>query len=263
VGAAHRLARHLARVRALAEGESEPSPLLYQHALRDVIGRCLYGVDVNPMAAELCRVSLWLEALEPGKPLSFLDHHVRVGNSLLRATPELIAAGLPDEAFAAIEGDDKKACTALRKRNKQERDGLQRDMLHLMVAEPKAEYNSIEARTRGIDEAPDDTIDDIQRKGEQFCGLLVSPEYEHARQVADAWCAAFVWRKELPAPFEPVTTDTIRRLEADPRALPAAQRRRSSAWRINTSSSTGTWPFRMCSQRAASTACSGIRRGTR
>jgi len=61
VGAAHRMARHLARVRALAQGESEPSPLLYQHALRDVIGRCLYGVDINPMAAELCRVSLWLE----------------------------------------------------------------------------------------------------------------------------------------------------------------------------------------------------------
>jgi hypothetical protein len=65
VGAAHRLARHLARVRALAQGESEPSPLLYQHALRDVIGRCLYGVDINPMAAELCRVSLWLEAWSP------------------------------------------------------------------------------------------------------------------------------------------------------------------------------------------------------
>ena len=65
--------------------------MLYQHALRDVIGRCLYGVDINPMAAELCRVSLWLEALEPGKPLSFLDHHIRVGNSLLGTTPELIA----------------------------------------------------------------------------------------------------------------------------------------------------------------------------
>ena len=58
VGAAHRLARHLARVRALAQGESEPSPLFYQHALRDVIGRCLYGVDINPMAVELCKVTL-------------------------------------------------------------------------------------------------------------------------------------------------------------------------------------------------------------
>ena len=104
VGAAHRLARHLARVRAHAAGESEPSPLLYQHALRDVIGRCLYGVDMNPMAAELCRVSLWLEALEPGKPLSFLDHHIRVGNSLLGTTPELIEAGTARRGVQAAAG---------------------------------------------------------------------------------------------------------------------------------------------------------------
>gem|GEM_PF-6127047 len=94
------------------------------------------------MAAELCRVSLWLEALEPGKPLSFLDHHIRVGNSLLGTTPELIARGLPDEAFNPIEGDDKKLCSALKKLNKQERAG-QQSMLHLMVAESQAEYNSI------------------------------------------------------------------------------------------------------------------------
>jgi hypothetical protein len=118
VGAAHRLARHLARVRALAAGESEPSPLLYQTALRDVIGHCLYGVDINPMAVELCKVTLWLEALEPGKPLSFLDHHIRCGNSLFGATPELIKGGIPDEAYNPIEGDDKEACSALKKKNK-------------------------------------------------------------------------------------------------------------------------------------------------
>lgn len=218
VGAAHRLAKHLARVRALTQGESEPSPLLYQHALRDVIGRCLYGVDVNPMAAELCRVSLWLEALEPGKPLSFLEHHIRMGNSLLGTTPELIAAGLPDDAFTAIEGDDKKVCAVLKKRNKQERKG-QQDVFHLMVAEPEAEYNSIAARQRGIDEAPDDTLDAITRKAEQFHRLVVSPEYQHAQQVADAWCAAFVWHKQASALMEPVTTDTIRRLEVDSRPL--------------------------------------------
>ena len=222
VGAAHRLARHLARARALEQGESEPSLLLYQHALRDVIGRCLYGVDVNPMAAELCRVSLWLEALEPGKPLSFLDRHIWIGNSLLGATPELIAAGLPDDAFSAIEGDDKKVCAVLKKRNKQEREG-QMDMVHLMVAEPSADYNSIETRTRGIDESPDNTIDEIQRKSEQFSRLIVSPEYRHRQQVADTWCAAFVWKKLANTPVEPITTDVIRRLEADVSALSPAQ----------------------------------------
>ncbi len=221
IAAAHRIANHLAAVRT---GDEEPSPEAVRKAMRDVIGHCLYGVDVNPMAAELCRVSLWLEALEPGKPLSFLDHHIRVGNSLLGTTPELIAAGLPDEAFTAIEGDDKKACSELKKRNRKEGKG-QRDMLHLMVREPEVEYNTLAARTRIIDEAPDNTIDEIERKAEQFQELIVSPDYRHAQQVADTWCAVFVWRKQANPPIDPITTDTVRRLQADPIALTPAQHR--------------------------------------
>jgi hypothetical protein len=56
------------------------------------------------MAVELCKVALWMEALEPGRPLSFLDAHIKCGNSLLGATPDLIAAGIPDDAFKRIEG---------------------------------------------------------------------------------------------------------------------------------------------------------------
>ena len=226
VGAAHRLARHLARVRAHASGESEPSPLLYQHALRDVIGCCLYGVDMNPMAAELCRVSLWLEALEPGKPLSFLDHHIRVGNSLLGATPELIEAGLPDEAFKPLQGDDRKICTGLRRRNKAERESGQQDMGYLMVAEPSVEYDTLGSRIRWIDESPDDTLGEVRGKEAQFRRLVVSGEYRHRQLVADAWCAAFVQPKG--AGMDPalcITTDTLRGLETDPDALATAQRR--------------------------------------
>lgn len=129
------------------------------------------ALNVNPMAAELCRVSLWLEAVEPGKPLSFLDHHIRVGNSLLGTTPELIAGGLPGRALNPIEGDNRKVCSALKKRNREERVG-KRDMIHLMAAEPKAEYNSIAALRRGIDETPDDTIGEVRRKAERFTGSL-------------------------------------------------------------------------------------------
>src|SRR5260370_5030274 len=75
------------------------------------------------MAAELAKVSLWLEALEPGKPLSYLDQNIRVGNSLLGVTPALLAGGLPDAAFTPIEGDDRKVATALRKQNADERSG--------------------------------------------------------------------------------------------------------------------------------------------
>lgn len=220
IAAAHRIAKRLASIRT---GDEEPAPEAMQHALRDAIGHCVYGVDQNPMAVELCKVALWMEAVEPGKPLSFLDHHIRVGNSLIGATPQLIAGGLPDEAFTAIEGDDRKVCAALKKQNKQEREG-QQDMLHQMVAEPEAEYNSIAARFRSIDEAPDDTLEQIQGKAEEFHRLVVSPKYNHAQLVADAWCAAFVWHKHADAPAEPVTTNTIRRLEADPNAITPSQR---------------------------------------
>ena len=88
-----------------------------------MIGHCVYGVDINPMAVELCKVALWMEALEPGKPLSFLKHHIQCGNSLLGTTPALLAQGIPDAAFEPIEGDDKALCRAFKKQNKEERRG--------------------------------------------------------------------------------------------------------------------------------------------
>ncbi len=88
VAAARRIAKRVASVRT---GDEEPSPEATRHALRDVVGRCIYGVDLNPMAVELCKVSLWLEAIEPGRPLSFLDAHIRQGNALLGTTHELMA----------------------------------------------------------------------------------------------------------------------------------------------------------------------------
>ena len=114
VAAARRIAK---RIAAEETGESEPPDAVVRAALRRVTGRCIYGVDINPMAAELAKVSLWIEALEPGKPLSYLDQNIRVGNSLLGVTPALLAEGLPDAAFTPIEGDDRKVAAALKKQN--------------------------------------------------------------------------------------------------------------------------------------------------
>ena len=55
---------------------------------RHVLKRCIYGVDINPMAVELAKVSLWLDCFTLGAPLSFLDHHLRCGNSLIGVTVE-------------------------------------------------------------------------------------------------------------------------------------------------------------------------------
>ena len=47
-----------------------------------VLKRCVYGIDKNPMAVELAKVALWLHTFTVGAPLSFLDHHLRCGDSL-------------------------------------------------------------------------------------------------------------------------------------------------------------------------------------
>lgn len=112
VAAARRIAK---RVAAIRTGDPEPPPKQVREALADVVGRCIYGVDLNPLAAELAKVSLWLETLDPGRPLAFLDAQIKVGNSLIGAAPALVGLGVPDDdAFAALEGDDKKIVAALK-----------------------------------------------------------------------------------------------------------------------------------------------------
>ncbi len=216
VGAAHRLAKHLAQVRAQVHGESEPSPLYYQAALRDVIGHSLYGVDINPMAAELCRVSLWLEAIEPGKPLSFLDHHIRVGNSLLGATPALLAKGIPDEAFTPIEGDDKEVCKRFKKVNKDERAGFRR--LFAATTEPWERLGDLAASMTRLDDAPDDSIEAVREKQRMYEAMVRSGGYLDGQFWADTWCAAFVWKKTDEFPY-PITEEVFRRIEHNPHAV--------------------------------------------
>lgn len=210
LAAGHRLARHLAIIRS---GDEEPSPEALRTALRDVIGHCLYGVDSNPMAVELCKVNLWMEALEPGKPLSFLDHHIKCGNSLIGATPALLAGGIPDEAFTPIAGDDKAVCSAFKKKNKQERSG-QRSLFDAAL-QPWERVGDIAASLLQVDQVSDDTIEGVRRKQAQYAEVVRSSGYEYGRLWADSWCAAFVWKKTKEFPY-PITEEVFRRIEHNP-----------------------------------------------
>lgn len=69
-------------------GDAEiANPLLAEErAIREVVARCLYGADINPMAVEMCKLSLWLVSLDKTKPFSFVDDKILCGNSLLGVT---------------------------------------------------------------------------------------------------------------------------------------------------------------------------------
>ncbi len=60
---------------------------------RRVIQTCIYGVDVNPLAVDLAKLSLWLKTVTKGRPLSFLDHHLRCGNALVGAWLDTLSVG--------------------------------------------------------------------------------------------------------------------------------------------------------------------------
>jgi methylase of polypeptide subunit release factors len=209
IAAAYRLAKVLASVRT---GEEEPAPEAYETALREVIAHCLYGVDLNEWAVELCKVNLWLESLEPGKPLSFLDHRILVGNSLLGATPALMARGIPDDAFNAIEGDSKADATRLKKLNRAERRARETGQLPLF--DPPADYRALSFSWAQLDEAPDSNLSEWEQKEAYYAALRQSDDYRRACTVANAWCAAFVWDKR---PEVPALTDAVfNRFCADP-----------------------------------------------
>ena len=216
LAAARRLAAHVARRQA----NGTPSAAEYRHALRQVIGHCIYGVDLNPMAVELCKVSLWMEAVEPGLPLTFLNSHIQHGNALLGTTPELMAKGIPDAAWEPIEGDDKKIASGLKKKNKVAAK-VEYDLFASRPL-PDDEAQAVARAVTELEAASDADADALAKKESRWDGILESPAYRHEKLVADAWCAAFVWPKQAGALAEAAPTNELWRQIRDGQRKPPA-----------------------------------------
>ncbi len=208
VAAARRIANRLARLRS---DETEPSAAQVQAAVHEIVNNCIYGVDLMPMAAELAKVSLWLEAIQPGRPLGFLDAHIKVGNSLIGTTPALLAAGIPDGAFGAVTGDDKKLAAMWRKRNAVERD--QADQISLLEGDTEAFSNTVLVdATKALNALPSLGLADVAIQRQRYRELRESDELLTIKRAADAWTAAFFQVKNASNPV-PITTDTVRAIE--------------------------------------------------
>lgn len=212
VGAARRIAYRLAAIRT---GEDEPPQDAYRQALRQVVSRCIYGVDINEMAVELCKTNLWLESLEPGKPLSFLDHHIKRGNSLLGVTPRLLAQGIPDKAFTAIEGDQKKVVSALKKQNRQERTGQS----SLFTTANTIDNSALIGKYQSIEDITENQLKDQAEKEQRYEDYLASADYLHQKLLADAWCAVFVWIKDSNRVKHSLTQGALDLMQQDPKLV--------------------------------------------
>jgi len=161
LAAARRLGLELARVRS---GDEEPSPEERRLAVREVITHCIYGVDKNPLAVDLCKVALWIEGHSTGKPLTFLDHRIRCGDSLVGVFDlSVLNKGIPDGAYKPVFGDDKRVARTMRNHNSRAIKRQRR--LSMDLSKTLAVYS--DAR-QALVEIPDDALEQVKKKAQAF-----------------------------------------------------------------------------------------------
>ena len=167
---------------------------------RMIAQRCLFGVDINPMAVQLARLSLWLATLARDKPLTFLDHHLRVGNSL---------AGVSIEDVLRRPGGNARASTSRAQLPLFDLDLLDRDM------------TTVVATRLSLALAPDDSVEQVRTKERLLASLQSdSSPLTPWQRIANLWCAGWFSTAGQPRSaeaFEPLVDEILGRA----RVLPA------------------------------------------
>ncbi|MFZ1519444.1 MAG: DNA methyltransferase [Ignavibacteriaceae bacterium] len=183
----------------IKKGEEElPTDEQLREAKRLVVLNCIYGVDLNPMAVELCKFSLWVTASMPNLPLVFLDHKIKSGNSLIGATPDLIKKGIPPEAFNEVTLDDKEVCTELKKVIRKELDQISRGTLEFTLP---FDVNIIEDEKRALEylkviRSPQLTNKEIKEIEDAY-SISYQKFHENIQwKLADTWTSAFFIKKD-------------------------------------------------------------------
>lgn len=186
VAAVDRLAAALARERA---GGEQPTEEAMQRCRREVLGRCIYGVDKDPFAVELCKVSLWIHCAVKDLPLSFLDHRIQLGDSLVGWGPGTPPKEIPAEAYeppAKVERELKAFLRSARERNRAVLSGQGE-----LGVEPAVPV--LEPSVPDLGPADEATPEEVHRKAERYRAYLASAEHRRWKAAADIWTAAFFW----------------------------------------------------------------------
>jgi type I restriction-modification system DNA methylase subunit len=204
LSAARRIGFEVAKLRSR---EDQPAPTVMRQAVRDVIKHCIYGVDKNPLAIELCKVAMWLEAHNPGEPLHFLDHHIKCGDAIVGlAHKEELEKGIADEAFVALTEDEKQknyankdkkwnvkyvtVASAFAEKNKNERKQKEQAAFDF-DATAKAEVDAVIEQFNLFKNLPERTPEEVAHKVKQY--KKYEQDYHRIRmqQLADAQVAQF------------------------------------------------------------------------
>ncbi|WP_242038301.1 hypothetical protein [Chroococcidiopsis sp [FACHB-1243]] len=150
---------------------------------------------------DLCKVALWIEGF-PGKlPLNFLDHRIKCGNSLVGVLDlDCLQEGIPDEAYKAVTGDDKKLSTQLKKQNKKEREN--KDQLSLF-GDLEPERTQYAESWRELGEIAETTPQEVKDKEKRYQETRKNQRWWQDYSACNLWTAAF---------FTPLTEQNLQLL---------------------------------------------------
>jgi hypothetical protein len=222
LAAARRLAEKLAQLRATDGEQTEQD---FRHALREVVAKCIFGVDRNPMAIELARTALWLEGFEEGRPLGFLDHHLQVGDALLGLTDlKALEMGIAKDAFKPLSGDDKDVCKLLAKTNAAALKDLEkkRNARAFGQLDVTNATGSGLTQLQALEALPENTTRQIAAKEAAYHAFLQQAKTSRLAHAADLLVGAYLLPK-LATPQNDIPTSATLYLTLLGDALPIRQ----------------------------------------
>lgn len=172
---------------------------------RYVVERCIYGVDLDPLAVELCRLSLWIETLDRNLPLTFLNHKIKCGNSLVGAWFDRFLH-YPAMAWDR-EGGDKNHSNGVHFRKEEWTKAIKEKMNGVKAglkdyvdgAFLKYPVNLETVRTehdvaaQALREIHAYGITQVQERAERYDALITDPEFVRLKEAFDLWCALWFW----------------------------------------------------------------------
>jgi len=194
LAATRRIGTELAKIRT---GEEQPTPPQFRSAVRDVIRHCIYGVDLNPLAVDLCKVALWIEGHNRGLPLTFLDHRIKCGNSLIGLDKMMrLMDGVPDDAFKPVTGDNKEAAQKIKALNRMQRQEWDKKQLILdfnMEERIQEDLDQFSKWNKRISDTSDIAIEDYKKKSNFYENIKSGGRWWNDWTAANIWTSSFFY----------------------------------------------------------------------
>ncbi len=233
---------YLGKILAKVEsGTENPDEKILRESRRKIVQHCIYGVDINPLAVELCKISLWLRVAMKDKPLNLLENHIKCGNSLigfdfnrfnrenkfnsnevyLRIQPDWIQAieGYGDTGF---EGENKEKAIEIKSRYKAEINDQSLEKWRIQENE-NLEKCSITSKKLLDDQ--ENNLKEITDKKSKYQKFYLNPLLSKFRLLADLYTSIFFWPFTENASNPPFNNTHIIKIlkSTDPRKLPELQ----------------------------------------